>query len=120
MAVVPAAALTNWLPGAGTGIVNITAAGTYYNIPKAAVMTFTGGTADITDDIRDFLFSVLSRCAESYLATPGTNNSRVTNVIVSRSLSGGLEAGKGVATFSVTLKELTLAAPVATLPGTYL
>ena len=57
MAVVPAAALTNWLPGAGTGIVNITAAGTYYNIPKAAVMTFTGGTADITDDIRDFLIT---------------------------------------------------------------
>lgn len=118
MAVVPAAPLTNWLPGAGIAAVTTTA-GSHYTIPKAAVQSYVGGGTDITDDIRDFLFSVLSKCADSYAATPVSPDTRITNVIVSRTTTGGTVAGAGTATFSITLRGLTLTQPTALLPGTY-
>jgi hypothetical protein len=115
MATVPGVALTNWIAGAGIAATNTTL-GSHYVIPKASVQAYVGNDTVITDDIRDFLFSILSRCADSYSAAVGAGDTKTVDVIVSRVVTAGVG---GIASFNVTLKDNTYAPPYISALGTY-
>jgi hypothetical protein len=122
MAVFPAVGLANWF---GTDAGTIAASGV---APRAGYyIPATSTVADITDvgkyalvattvtnDIRDFLFSILSACADRSQAAPPVNDTKRTNMTVIRSTNPATQ----VATFSVTFKTIVLTPPVATGLGT--
>jgi hypothetical protein len=115
LAIQPEKTLSQWL---GTGAViaaTNTTLGSHYVIPKAAIQAYVGNDAVITDDIRDFLFSVLSRLSDVYNEPLQTGNTRVADVVVSRSVN----PSSGTASFTVTLRDNTYTPPYLTLLGTY-
>ena len=76
MAVTPAKELANWL-GTGAATTTPASATAGYYIPAANVGGYLGAAGDttITDDIRDFLHSVLSKSYETYSQPrSGTDN----------------------------------------------
>lgn len=115
MAVQPSdATLATWLgTGAGIGVVTTTA-GSHYVIPKAGVQAYIGNDAVITDDIRDFLFSVLSKLADTYSGELTTGNTRPTKVVITKALS----TVNNTAAFSVRIdtSSIVLPADYATVP----
>lgn len=120
MALVPAnATLASWIgTGAGT-TASSTTAGAGYWIPKALVDEYVGagGTdTNVSDDIRDFLFSVLSKIADTNSQEISTSDTRPTTVSVSRVIS----TLNNRVTFSVTLNNVSpTSAPtyIASLPS---
>ena len=117
MALYPAnVQLATWL---GTGANNVspaTAANGFY-IPAANVSTYVGsGGADasVTNDIRDFLFSVLSKAYDTYTTVPA-GDTAATDVIIGRVL----DTANGTISFVVTLKDATIVKPYVSAFGTY-
>jgi len=117
MALVPAnATLASWI-GSGAGITaSTTAAGEGYWIPKALVQTYIGNNTVITDDIRDFLFSVLSAVAATNSQEIATTDTRPTTVNVTKAINNL----NNKVYFSVSINNVTVAQPQAyinTLPS---
>lgn len=85
MALVPVdSTLASWIgSGAGT-TASTTTANEGYWIPKALVQAAVGADTAITNDIRDFLYSVLSRAAASYTQPIASGDTRPTKVAVTR------------------------------------
>jgi len=116
MAVKPVdATLTTWL-GTGAATTGV-AAGGYY-IPTANIAKYIGsGGADavISNDVRDFLFSVLSKCEETYSAELPTGDTRATGIVITKAVS----TINSTVTFSVRLTGVTVTQPsdyIASLP----
>ena len=115
MAVQPASvALSTWL-GTGAGITGSATAGFF--IPKANVQAYVGATtgldANISDDIRDFLFSVLSAAAAVYNADLTAGNTRPATFNISKSTN----ATTNTAAFIVSFSSLPLSAPTPVYAG---
>lgn len=108
MAVVPSnASLASWI-GSGAGITaSTTSAGQGYWIPKALVQAYVGNDAAVTDDIRDFLFSVLSAIAATNSQEIATTDSRPTTVSVTKVVS----SLNNRVSFSVVLNNTTVTQP---------
>ncbi len=116
MAVVPSNAnLTTWL---GTGAATTTPASATpgYYIPRANVQAYIGNDALITDDIRDFLFSVLSKCAETYNTPKVAADTRPTKVTVTRALDTLSNPKKAIFTVIIETATVTETPVTATLP----
>jgi hypothetical protein len=111
MATVPSSpTLATWL-GAGAGTTGVAASG--YWIPAANVATPVGNDGVITNDIRDFLFSVLTLCEQQCTQQIATADTRPTKILVSKSLDN-LSNPKKVR-FVVTLEAATINQPVETI-----
>jgi hypothetical protein len=111
MATVPAAAdLVSWL-GTGAATTGV-AAGGYY-IPTANVAPFIGNDAVITNDIRDFLYSVLSLCEAKCTQQIASTDTRPTKISVAKS-TDNLSNPKKVR-FVVTLEAATVSNPAETI-----
>jgi len=111
MAVSPGQTLANWL---GTASVSGSVGAQNYVIGQAGIEKYIGDDTLITDDIRDFLFSVLSKCADSYANTP-TGSTKPASVSVTRSIAPiAGTPGTANVSFSIVLKNINL---VSTLPG---
>lgn len=112
MATVPSSAnLSTWL-GSGAGTTGQNASG--YWIPAALVGAPVGNDSPvITDDIRDFLFSVLTLCEQQYTQQISLNDTRPTKISVAKSLDT-LSNPKKVR-FVVTLEAATITQPIDTV-----
>jgi hypothetical protein len=118
MAIKPAdALLTTWI-GTGAATTSPASATSGYFIPTALVSKYVGsGGADasISTDIRDFLFSILSKCEESYNVELPSGDTRTTSIVVTKSVSTLTNS----VTFSVRLTGVTVTQPsdyITTLP----
>lgn len=114
MALVPAdGSMATWL-GSGSGTTaTSTTAGAGFWIPKAAVQAYVGSDAFVTDDIRDFLFSVLSKCADSYGTPKATTDTRPTKIVVTKTLDTVSNPKKAI--FTVILEASTITVPPNTI-----
>lgn len=111
MATVPSAAdLVTWL-GTGAATTGV-AAGGYY-IPTANVAAFIGNDGVITNDIRDFLYSVLSLCEAKCTQQIASTDTRPTKISVAKT-TDTLSNPKKVR-FVVTLEAATVANPAETI-----
>jgi len=115
MALSPAnTTIATWL-GTGAGITASTlTTGAGFWVPTANVATYKGNDAIIENDIRDFLFSVLSKASDSYNATLTGADTRATSVKVNRIIDTS-----GNITFLVTLTGNTVTAQYISAVGTY-
>jgi basic membrane lipoprotein Med (substrate-binding protein (PBP1-ABC) superfamily) len=112
MATVPAAAdLVSWL-GTGAAITGVAASG--YYIPAANVGAFIGNDSPtITNDIRDFLYSVLSLCEAKCTQQIAAADTRPTKISVAKS-TDNLSNPKKIR-FVVTLDAATITNPAETI-----
>ena len=112
MATVPSTAtLATWL-GTGAGTTGVAASG--YWIPAALVGAPVGNDSPtITNDIRDFLFSVLTLCEAQCTQQIATTDTRPTKISVTKSLDN-LSNPKKVR-FVVTLEAATITQPIDTI-----
>lgn len=115
MALVPAnTTIPTWL-GTGAGIqASSTVSGDGFWVPKANVATYKGNDAVIENDIRDFLFSILSKANDVYNATLTGTDTRATSVKVNRVIDSS-----GNVTFLVTLTGNTVTPQYMSGYGTY-
>jgi hypothetical protein len=114
MATVPSSAsLATWL-GAGA---STSGSGSGYFIPVALVGTPVGNDGAITDDIRDFLFSVLTLCENTYSQQIAVTDTRPTKISITKNLDNISNPKK--VSFFVTLEASTITQPVdsITLPS---
>jgi len=109
--------IATWL-GSGAGIAaSSTTSGEGFWVPKANVAAYVGANGTdtvITNDIRDMLFSVLSRAHQTYTTVP-TGDTRATDIIISRNL----DTANSTVTFAVTLKDATIVNSFVSSFGTY-
>lgn len=117
MALVPANAnLTTWL-GTGAAITSpATASQPGYFIPRANVQALVGGDAVITDDIRDFLYSVLTLCADAYSQPKATADTRPTKVVVTKNIDSLSSPKKVIFTVSLDAATVVTTPDQITLP----
>lgn len=109
--------ISTWL-GAGSGIqASSTVSGEGFWVPKANVSAYVGATgtdAVITNDIRDMLFSILSRAHQTYTTVPA-GDTRATDIIISRNL----DTTNSTVTFAITLKDASIVNSYVSSFGTY-
>lgn len=117
MALVPAnSTLASWIgSGAGT-TASTTTAGEGFWIPKALLVAGVGNDAVITDDVRDFLYTVLSRAAASYTQQIASTDTRPTNVVVTRTTDTISAQKKVVFTVVINASTVTQTPDFITLP----
>lgn len=103
------ATLATWL---GTGAATTTPATTTagYYIPAANVSGYVGasGNTTITDDVRDFLYSTLSKITDTYNQELTTGNTRPTSFNISRLISNN----SNKVTFTITLNSVSVNQPI--------
>jgi hypothetical protein len=109
--------ISTWL-GSGAGIqASSTTSGEGFWVPKSNVAGYVGASgADtvITNDIRDMLFSILSKAHQTYTTVP-IGDTRATDIIVSRNL----DIANSTVTFAITLKDATIGNAFVSSFGTY-
>lgn len=111
MALVPATSdLGTWL-GVGANTTGVAASG--YFIPAANVAPYVGSDSVITNDIRDFLYSVLSLCEEKCTQQILAVDTRPTKISVAKT-TDTLSNPKRVR-FVVTLEAATVNNPAETI-----
>jgi hypothetical protein len=111
MATVPSSAtLSTWL-GSGANTTGVAASG--YYIPAANVASFVGNDGLITNDIRDFLYSVLSLCEQKCTQQISSDDARPTKISVAKT-TDVLNNPKKVR-FVVTLEAATVSNPAETI-----
>lgn len=112
MATVPATAdLVTWL---GTGAATTGVAASGYYIPAANVGAFINNDSPtITNDIRDFLYSVLSLCEAKCTQQIASTDTRPTKISVAKT-TDTLSNPKKVR-FVVTLEAATVSNPAETI-----
>lgn len=117
MATQPSSAtLPTWL-GTDSAITTPTTSTAGYYIPAGNVGPYIGtsGNTTITDDIRDFLFSTLSKINDVYYQELTTGNTRPTTFNISKLISNN----NNKVVFTVTLNNVTVTQPaqfISTLP----
>jgi hypothetical protein len=109
--------ISTWL-GAGAGIqASSTTSGEGFWVPKANVAAYVGANGNdsvITNDIRDLLFSILSRAHQTYTTVPA-GDTRATDIIISRNL----DTANSTVTFAITLKDASIVNTFVSGFGTY-
>lgn len=116
MALVPAnATLTTWL---GTGASTTGSAAAGYFIPAANVATYIPAAGDsvITNDIRDFLFSVLSKCADAYSEPKLSTDTRPQSIVVTKSIDTLSSPNRAYFTVAIEASAVTTTPTRISLP----
>lgn len=108
--------MSTWL-GANASVTTPSSASPGYYIPAANVGPYVGtsGNTAISNDIRDFLYSVLSKINDVYYQELTTGNTRPTTFNISKLVSNN----NNKVVFTVTLNNITVVQPedyISTLP----
>lgn len=108
------AALATWLD-TGAAITTPSSATAGYYIPAGNVGAYINNDSIITNDVRDFLYSVLSKINDVYYQELTTGNTRPTTFSIGKLVSNN----NNKVVFTVTLNNVTVTQPkqyIATLP----